>query len=253
MAASEARPTVIADDVHVRYQVLATGRRAKNAPRRLMRRPGSGPRRLREVHALRGVSFVAREGEAIGVVGHNGSGKSTLLRTIAGLTKPSEGGIYADGEPTLLGVGAALINELSGERNITLGGLALGMSPEEVAEKYDDIVEFAGLEEFIEYPMRTYSSGMQARLRFAIAASATHQVLLIDEALAVGDEGFRRRSEKRIEELRGEAGTVFLVSHSLNTVINTCSRVLWLHKGELRRDGPAEEVIAAYRKTTNAK
>jgi teichoic acid transport system ATP-binding protein len=127
-----------------------------------------------------------------------------------------------------------------------LGGLALGMTPEEVRDKYDDIVDFAGIGEFIELPMRTYSSGMGARLRFAIAASATHRILLVDEALAVGDAQFQKRSEKRINELRAEAGTVFLVSHSLRVIKDTCQRTLWIDHGLLRMDGPSDEVIAAY-------
>jgi teichoic acid transport system ATP-binding protein len=203
-------------------------------------------RRMREVHALKGVSFTAYEGEAIGVVGHNGSGKSTLLRAIAGLTPAAEGSIWADSNPTLLGVNAAMINDLSGERNVILGGLALGLTPEEIRTQYDSIVDFAGIGDFIDLPMRTYSSGMQARLRFAIAASVSHRVLLIDEALAVGDKAFQQRSEARIRELRSRAGTVFLVSHSMSSVLDTCSRALWIDHGMLKMDGPAREVVAAY-------
>lgn len=244
MGASERRATVVADGVGVTYRVFATGKKAP-AERKLVRR--SPPvRRSRDVHALRGISFAAYEGDAIGVVGQNGSGKSTLMRTIAGLTVPTRGSVYADGEPALLGVNAALINDLSGERNVILGGLALGMTPEEVRARYDDIVEFAGIGEFIDLPMRTYSSGMSARLRFAIAASVTHRVLLIDEALAVGDADFRRRSERRITELREEAGTVFLVSHSMRSIKDTCNRTLWIHHGEVRMDGPTDEVVDAY-------
>jgi teichoic acid transport system ATP-binding protein len=244
LAGETPKATVIVDDVHVTYRVYASGRPAKEAS--FLRKRATSMRRLREVHAVRGISFTAHEGEAIGVIGSNGSGKSTLLRTIAGLTPPTKGAVYAETEPTLLGVNAALINDLSGERNIVLGGLALGMTPDEVKEKYDSIAEFAAIGEFLDLPMRTYSSGMQARLRFAIAASVTHRVLLIDEALAVGDAKFQRRSEQRIRELRGEAGTVFLVSHSLKSVLDTCERALWIDKGILRLDGPAGEVVEAY-------
>jgi len=244
LAGQKAKPTVIVDDVHVTYRVYASGRPAKEAS--FLRKRATSMRRLREVHAVRGISFTAHEGEAIGVIGSNGSGKSTLLRAIAGLTPPTKGAVYAETEPTLLGVNAALINDLSGERNIVLGGLALGMTPDEVKEKYDEIAEFAAIGEFLDLPMRTYSSGMQARLRFAIAASITHRVLLIDEALAVGDAKFQRRSEERIRELRSEAGTVFLVSHSLKSVLETCERALWIDKGILRLDGPAGEVVEAY-------
>ena len=242
------RPTVIVDNLHITYRVFATGRPAgstENQRRWLKRSPSM--RRAREVHALRGVSFTAYEGQAIGVVGSNGSGKSTLLKAIAGLVPSSQGAVYSETNPTLLGVNAAIINELSGERNIMLGGLALGMSLDEVKAKYREIVEFAGIkEEFLDLPMRTYSSGMAARLRFAIAASVSHRVLLVDEALAVGDKGFQKRSEERIRELRTTAGTVFLVSHALPAITKTCNRVLWIEQGQLKMDGPTQDVVDAY-------
>ena len=173
---------------------------------------------MREVHAVKGVSFVAYEGEAIGLIGSNGSGKSTLLRAIAGLLPPARGAVYTSGQPSLLGVNAALMNDLSGERNVVLGCLAMGMRRSEVKARVAEIIEFSGINErgdFSSLPMRTYSSGMAARLRFSIAAAKNHDVLLIDEALATGDAKFRRRSEQRVQELRADAGTVFLVSHEL--------------------------------------
>ncbi|MEJ2578741.1 MAG: ABC transporter ATP-binding protein [Kineosporiaceae bacterium] len=239
------KPTVIVDDVHITYRVYATGKAAHGEGRKLFKR-SPNIRRLREVHAVRGVSFTAYEGEAIGVIGHNGSGKSTLLRAIAGLLPPAKGDIWSDSHPTLLGVNAAMVNELSGERNIILGGLALGLTPDEVAERYQSIVDFADIGNFIDLPMRTYSAGMQARLRFAIAASVSHRVLLVDEALAVGDKAFQQRSEERILQLRAEAGTVFLVSHSMSSVLETCGRALWIDHGLLKMDGPAADVVAAY-------
>jgi teichoic acid transport system ATP-binding protein len=244
---STSPPTVVVDELHVVYKVLLSGKVA-NSQRRLLKR--GGPRRIREVHALKGISFTAYEGEAIGVIGSNGSGKSTLLRAIAGLLPPTRGAVYADGEPALLGVNAALINELSGERNVVLGGLALGLTPAEVAAQYDEIVDFAGIGDFIELPMNTYSSGMAARLRFAIATSTTQRILLVDEALATGDADFRKKSEKRIAELREHAGTVFLVSHALGTVRDSCNRAIWLDKGVLKMDGPVDEVVDAYEAST---
>jgi teichoic acid transport system ATP-binding protein len=242
------RPTVIVDDLHVTYRVYATGRRAgaNEAKKSLLKRSPS-IRRAREVHALRGVTFTAYEGDAIGVVGTNGSGKSTLMQAIAGLVPSSGGAVYSETNPTLLGVNAAIINELSGERNVILGGLALGLSVDEVRAKYQSIVDFSGIQdEFLDLPMRTYSSGMAARLRFAIAAAVTHRVLLVDEALSVGDKTFQARSEQRIRELRTEAGTVFLVSHSLPAIVKTCNRVIWIEGGLLKMDGPVEQVIEAY-------
>ncbi len=243
---ADTSPTVIVDNVHLVYKVM--GRHAKvGGPaalkRILTRQPPPG---LREIHAVRGVSLVARRGEAIGLIGPNGSGKSTLLRAIAGLMPPQAGAIYTQGQPSLLGVAAALMNDMTGERNVVLGCLAMGMTPAEVQENYDSICEFAGIGDFISLPMNTYSSGMAARLRFAIAATKSHEVLLIDEALGTGDAEFRRRSEARIRELREAAGTVFLVSHGLNVVRETCDRVIWLEKGEIVIDGAAEMVVDAY-------
>lgn len=246
-AGSEQIPTVIADDVHVVYKVMAgSGGRgtAASAFSRLVRRQERPT--LREVHAVRGVSFTAYKGEAIGLIGRNGSGKSTLLKAVAGLLPPAEGVVYTSGQPSLLGVNAALMNDLTGDRNVVLGCLAMGMTPEEIEERYDDIVDFAGVGEFIDLPMRTYSSGMAARLRFAIGSAKSHEILLIDEALATGDADFRTKSEQRIKDLRDEAGTVFLVSHSLDVVTDTCNRALWLDKGSLRMDGDAQEVVDAY-------
>ena len=243
-APTERRPVVVVDDVHVEYKVLATGKRATAADssRKLLERS----RRTRSVHALKGVSFTAYENDSIGVIGTNGSGKSTLMRAICGSTPTSQGAIYAASRPSMLGVGAALIKDLSGERNIILGGLALGFSRQEIEDRLDDIVEFAGLKEFIELPMRTYSSGMTARLKFAIATVNDHEILIVDEALAVGDRKFRDRSEARIREIRDNAGTVFLVSHSMKSILDTCNRVIWLNRGTLMMDGDPEEVIAAY-------
>jgi teichoic acid transport system ATP-binding protein len=234
----------VVDDVHVEYKVLATGKRAKEADsaRKLMHRG----RKTRSVHALKGVTFTAYEGESIGVIGTNGSGKSTLMRTIVGLTPTSKGAIYASSRPSMLGVGAALLRDLSGERNVVLGGLAIGMSLAEIEGQYDEIVDFAGIRDFIELPMRTYSSGMTARLKFAIATARSHEILIVDEALAVGDRDFRVRSEGRIREIRDNAGTVFLVSHSMKSIRETCSRVIWLNKGVLMMDGDPDEVITAY-------
>lgn len=239
-------PTVVVDDLHVRYRVFASGKAEKRGIRRVPKTRG-----MREVHALKGISFAVYEGESIGVIGHNGSGKSTLLRTIAGLTPASEGNVYASAQPALLGVNAALLNNLSGDKNVRLGALALGYSKAELDEKADQIIDFSGLGEFRDLPMRTYSSGMAARLRFSIAIAKTQQILLIDEALAVGDRAFRKRSEQRIRDMRSEAGTVFLVSHSIKSILDTCTRVLWIDHGNLKMDGDPEEVCAAYTESTN--
>ncbi|GGW20302.1 ABC transporter ATP-binding protein [Streptomyces capoamus] len=257
---SEKIPTVVADRVDIVYRVNGTGAgrgSATAALNRILRREQTEKAAgVRRVHAVKKVSFVAYRGEAIGLIGTNGSGKSTLLKAVAGLLPVESGHIFTDGQPSLLGVNAALMNDLTGERNIHLGGLAMGMSREQIKQRYQEIVDFSGINEkgdFITLPMRTYSSGMAARLRFSIAAAKDHDVLLIDEALATGDRSFQKRSEARIRELRQHAGTVFLVSHNNKSIRDTCERVLWLERGELRMDGPTEEVMKEYEAFTGDK
>ncbi|GAB3527338.1 ABC transporter ATP-binding protein [Arthrobacter monumenti] len=240
-------PVVVVDDLYVDYKVHATGKRFKGANKKLL----TPTRGLRSVHALRGVSFTAYENESIGIIGSNGSGKSTLMRAIVGLTPATKGSVYAASRPNMLGIGAALIPDLSGEKNIVLGGLALGLSKARIKELQEQIIEFAELEDFIDLPMRTYSSGMQARLKFAIAVARDHEILIVDEALSVGDRRFRQRSEEKIRDIRANAGTVFLVSHSMKSIKDTCTRVIWINQGELQMDGNPEEVIEAYEGSKN--
>lgn len=239
--------SVLVRDVHLTYHVYED--RQRPTLRRVVARRFR-PRPARQVHALRGVSFEVGHGEVVGLIGRNGSGKTTLLRVMAGLLPATAGEVYASSVPVLLGVGAALHPELSGRRNVFLGGTALGMSHAELERRCDEIVAFAGLEEFIDLPLRTYSSGMQARLHFAIASTVTPEILLIDEALAVGDAEFRRRSQGRIAELKEHAGTVFLVSHSMRSVREMCGRAIWLEQGRIVADGPVEEVVGAYEQAT---
>ncbi|MFC0007392.1 ABC transporter ATP-binding protein [Micromonospora siamensis] len=251
-------PTVIVDDVHVVYRVQGPGTVGSGSPVAALSRMLTGKRTpgLREVHAIKGVSFTAYRGEAIGLIGSNGSGKSTILRAIAGLLPIEKGGLYTAGQPSLLGVNAALMNDLSGERNVELGCLAMGMSKADARRTAPSIIDFSGINErgdFASLPMRTYSSGMAARLRFAIAAAKKHDVLLIDEALATGDARFRKRSEARVRELRAEAGTVFLVSHNNQSIIDTCERAIWLESGVIRGDGPTRDVIKEYQQYMNRK
>jgi teichoic acid transport system ATP-binding protein len=239
----EDRLTVVVEDVHITYRVYEDRKR----PRARDRFAGKGSREYREIHAVRGVSFEARAGESIGIIGRNGSGKSTLLMGMAGLLPVDGGRILAHSQPSLLGVGAVLQPRLSGRRNIVIGTLALGMSKQEAEAAVDEITEFAGLEDSIDLPMRTYSSGMRARLQFAIATSVKPEILMIDEALAVGDEVFKRRSDERIRELQDAAGTIFIVSHGLEGIVDTCTRVIWLEKGQLVADGDPRTVVDRYR------
>lgn len=246
-------PIVVVDGLHIVYRVHSSGGGGKgtaaSALLRIVRRQNRP--QTTEVHAVKGVSFIAYRGDAIGVIGTNGSGKSTLLKAIAGLLPPARGAVYTQGQPSLLGVNAALMRDLTGSRNIVLGCLAMGLTQDETRAKYDEIVKFAELKKgFIDYPMSTYSSGMGARLRFAIAAARTHDVMLIDEALATGDAKFRKRSKDKIDELRKDAGAVFLVAHNLDVIEETCNRVIWLDDGRVKMDGDPAEVLKAYTEHT---
>lgn len=199
-----------------------------------------------KVHAINDVSFDVAVGEAIGIVGSNGSGKSTLLRAIAGVQSKASGRVMIRGEAQLLGVGASLKPTLSGYRNVMLGGLAMGLSRSEIEAQLDEITEFSGLGLAMNRPMATYSSGMRARLAFSIATLRIPEILLIDEALAVGDKDFRAKSLERIESIRDNAGTVVMVTHNLNEIRSSCTRALWLDQGRLLADGDVEDVISQY-------
>jgi teichoic acid transport system ATP-binding protein len=228
-------------DLHVSYRVYEDAAR-----------PGSTRLRVRSrapttVHALKGISLDIREGEAVGFVGSNGSGKSTLLRSIAGLESKDSGMVLVRGEASLLGVGASLKKELSGYRNVILGGLAMGLSRAEIHDLMPHVVKFSGLGgDAMSRPMRTYSSGMKARLAFSIATLRTPDILLIDEALAVGDRRFKRRSLNRINDIKENSGTVVMVTHNTNEIRRTCTRAIWLEDGSINLDGSVEEVLEAY-------
>lgn len=249
VAAADSDVTVAVSDVHVHYRVASSEAAARGAtprPTRLLDRAiGRQPSVV--VRAVAGISLVARSGESVGLVGLNGSGKSTLLRIIAGLEKPLRGQVLASSTPVLLGVNAALLPELSGAQNVRLGCLAMGMTPAQATAAYPDIVALADIGSAIHLPMKTYSSGMGARLRFAIGVAANPHILLIDEALATGDAAFKERSEARMKQMRQEAGTVFLVSHAATTIEQECTRALWLHRGRVVLDGPAYDVAQKYR------
>jgi teichoic acid transport system ATP-binding protein len=241
-SADGSKPAVVIEDVHLTYRVYED---VKPTFRKMLVRRFR-PREFRSVHAVRGVSLQAHPGEAIAIVGRNGSGKSTLMRTLAGLLPPTEGAIYARSNPVLLGVGAALQPELSGRRNIYLGGTALGLTRKEIDARIDDMIDFAELRDFIDMPLRAYSSGMKARLHFAIATNVAPEVLLVDESLAVGDAAFKRKSEQRIKELLASAGVVFVVSHSTGVLRRVCTRAAWMEQGKILMDGPVDEVLRAY-------
>lgn len=203
--------------------------------------------RYEEFWALRDVSFAVPRGTTFGIIGSNGSGKSTMLKCLAGILNPNKGGVTVRGRlSALLELGAGFHPELSGRENVYLNGAILGMTRRDIATRYDDIVEFAGLEKFIDTPVKNYSSGMTVRLGFAIAAHVDPEILLIDEVLAVGDQSFQRKSGEKIEEFRQDGRTIIVVSHGTSQLQQMCNQIAWLEKGELRMIGAANEVVSEY-------
>lgn len=236
------QPAVVVDDLwknfrlyHERNQYLKAailrGRRA----------------RYEEFWALRGPTFEVPTGTTFGIIGSNGSGKSTLLKCLAGILVPDRGSISIRGRVSaLLELGAGFHPELTGRENVFLNGAILGLRRREINERFEQIVEFAGLEKFIDTPVKNYSSGMFVRLGFAVAAHVDPEVLLIDEVLSVGDESFQRKSAERIEQFRRDGRTIVFVSHGLAQVEQLCESVAWIDRGELKMIGPAGEVISSY-------
>jgi ABC-type polysaccharide/polyol phosphate transport system ATPase subunit len=239
-------PRIRVEDVSVTYRTsLEKAPTLKTTLMRLGRRE----RVVREVQAVKRVSFEVPHGQVLGVVGANGAGKSTLMRTIAGILPPTAGRVEVEGRvSTLLALGVGFNRKLSGRDNVTLGGLAAGLSREQLKAKYDDIVAFAELEEFMDMPMRTYSSGMYGRLAFSVAVNMDPDILLIDEALSVGDARFRRKSFNKMHELCQQDRTVVLVSHALGSIEQLCDHAIWMHKGELRMWDEPNAVVEAYTK-----
>ena len=212
-------------------------------------RLGRGQRVVKHVEAVKHVSFDVPHGTVLGIIGHNGAGKSTLLRSISGILPPSEGRIVVNGKvSTLLSLGVGFNGYLTGRENVILGGLARGFSREEVQEKYEEIAAFAELGEFMDLPMRTYSSGMYSRLAFSVAVNMNPDILLIDEALSAGDSKFKRKASRKMNELMQSARTMLLVSHGLGVIKELCNDCLWLDKGRLMMRGTPQECVAAYNK-----
>jgi ABC-type polysaccharide/polyol phosphate transport system ATPase subunit len=237
-------PRIRVEDVSVTYRTsLEAAPTLKNTVLKLGRRE----KVVREVQALKHVSFEVPEGQVLGVVGANGAGKSTLMRTVAGILPPNSGRVEVHGRvSTLLALGVGFNRKMTGRQNVVLGGLAAGLSREQLASKYEEIVAFAELEDFMDMPMRTYSSGMYGRLAFAVAVTMEPEILLIDEALSVGDARFRKKSFRKMRELCTEDRTILLVTHALGSIKELCDQAIWIHKGELRMWDEPENVVDAY-------
>jgi len=239
-------PAVVIDDLHVTYRVYED---VRPTLRRFVAN-GFRPRPHVRVEAVRGISLTVMPGESVGILGRNGSGKSTLMAALAGLLPAERGSVLATSQPVLLAVGSAMQGELSGRRNIVIGASALGVSKAETMRRIEEIIDFTGLRHAIDRPLKTYSSGMAARLQFGIASSVRPDILVIDEALSTGDAEFAQRSESRIKEIIGDAGTVFVVSHSPDELRRLTRRGVWIDAGRIVFDGSIEDALSEYGRAT---
>src|SRR5438132_297001 len=218
-------------------------------PKRLLSRLSRNGRSTSEIFwALKNISFDVKQGEVVGIIGRNGAGKSTLLKILNRISEPTSGGADIYGRVgALLEVGTGFHRELTGRENIFLNGAILGMTRAEIRKKFDEIVAFAQVDQFLDTPVKRYSSGMYVRLAFAVAAHLDPEILLIDEVLAVGDAEFQKKCLTKMESVAANEGrTVIFVSHSMPTISRLCPRVIWLRRGEIAEDGPAETVIQNY-------
>jgi len=206
------------------------------------------------VHAVKNVSFEVEQGEILGIVGKNGSGKSTMLRAMAGIFQPDEGIIDLKGNSiSLMSIGVGFNNDISGRKNIILSGMLLGLSEEEMIKKTPQIIDFAEIGDFIDMPVRTYSSGMHSKLAFAITANLDTDIMLVDEVLSVGDERFKKKSREKMKELiTDDNRTVIMVSHDMTTMQELCDRILWINDGEMVAIGDCDKVIKDYRDFMNS-
>jgi ABC-type polysaccharide/polyol phosphate transport system ATPase subunit len=238
-------PVIVLDNICVRYrapeEIIRTFKEyaIRNIRRNL---------RFRSFDALKNVDLQVEEGEILGIIGRNGAGKSTLLKVISRVLIPTEGRVRIRGKISpLLELGAGFHPELTGRENIFLNGTLLGHSRRDIESRLAEIIDFAELGAFIDSPLRTYSSGMGARLGFAVATSWLPEILILDEVLSVGDEAFRQKCKNRMKEFQNRGSTTLIVTHDSNTVENLCSRAVWMDHGEIKAIGPAKEIVALYR------
>lgn len=229
-------------DLKIRYKSV----QAYSIKKSLLRLKGVDTKAF---EAVRGISFEVKTGEILGITGKNGSGKSTLLRALANIFSADEGTIDLHGHSvSLLAIGVGFKNELSGRENIMLSGMLLGFSEQEVLDRMDEIIEFAGLGTFIDMPVRTYSSGMYSKLAFSITAILETDIMLIDEVLSVGDEKFKKKSYAKMKSLISQRNrTVVIVSHNLKTLEELCDRVMWMHEGKIVKIGEPKSVLKEYK------
>jgi ABC-2 type transport system ATP-binding protein len=241
--ASSRQSAVVVDHVSKKFRLYQE--RNQSLKSAVMRRRTSV---YQDFWALRDIDLTIAQGETFGLVGDNGSGKSTLLKCMAKILYPDRGSIRAFGRvAALLEVGSGFHPELSGRENVYLNGSILGMTRREIDERFDDIVDFSGVREFIDQPVKNYSSGMYVRLGFSVAIHVNPDVLLVDEVLAVGDESFQAKCAEKFRELKRDGKTVVIVSHSMGTLLKMCDRMAWIQSSELKMVGKPEKVVEAYR------
>ena len=213
-----------------------------------MMQAAKGKLKFNEFWALRDVSFTIDKGDVVGIIGRNGAGKSTILKIISGIIKPTQGTVVKHGEVVpMLELGSGFDYDLSGKENVFLNGAILGYTKEFLEEKYEDILNFSELGDFINMPIRNYSSGMLMRLAFSIATVVEPEILIVDEILSVGDEAFQRKSHARMMELMSGGTTVLFVSHSMQQIRDMCNKVVWIEGGYVKMAGPTQEVCDAYK------
>lgn len=229
-------------DLKIRYKSV----QAYSIKKSLLRLRGA---ETKAFEAVRGVSFEVKQGEILGITGKNGSGKSTMLRALANIFSADEGSIDLHGHTiSLLAIGVGFKNDLTGRENIMLSGLLLGFTEEQVKEKMQEIIDFAAIGDFIDMPVRTYSSGMYSKLAFSITAILETEIMLIDEVLSVGDERFKKKSYQKMKQLISSRNrTVVIVSHNLGTLEELCDRVMWMHEGKIQEIGEPKKVLSDYR------
>lgn len=221
-----------------------------NSLKEIFTKAVTGKLKFNEFLALDDVSFTVKKGETLGLIGNNGAGKSTTLKVISGILKPTLGKVIVNGNIVpMLELGAGFDLELTGKENIYLNGAVLGYSKEYLESKYDEIVDFAEIREFIDMPIRNYSSGMMARLAFSIASVVQPEILIVDEILSVGDAKFQKKSYKRMQELMSGGATVLFVSHDIEKIEEMCDKVIWLEKGKVVEIGDAKKVCSNYKKS----
>lgn len=239
-------PSISVRDVSITYRTTFEKRPTLKSA---VMRAGRGERLVREIEAVKNISFDVHTGSVLGIVGSNGAGKSTIVRAIAGILPPSSGEIQVRGRvSTLLALGVGFDANLSGHENVILGGLAAGYSRAEIEAKFEEISDWTELGDFLEMPMRAYSSGMYSRLAFAVAIHMEPDILLVDEALSAGDARFKKKATEKMMSLVREARTMVFVSHALATLEEMCTEAIWLDKGRLMERGTPAEVVKAYSK-----